>query len=334
MARHFRVEDVAPTPRGWKVRTIISGGHRVRLAFPPGRREKGAGMVVQVLHPHQENPCPVRNPAELVLMGGNPFPGKKATRERATRIRAARLKNPYDALSRNEKLAFGRLGLGKRQLRTEGDIRKARAEVASVNRLRNHLPNGAAGAIESSESQQARELASEFKHAPSDTYQVYDEPHVPAGNYSHLGMFVYVAVKPHAGGDAQVKTISFPNGHNITVVDKFGVPYQHSASDVVVIGKKHPIFLIGEQRMDEAELKLFGAGAEDPCLLGQARAIAYIKEKWHPQAPDSIRGKKVVWEHPFGDEGGRKPEIFYSRRMQRLLVRGGDYTVEGVGIKN
>jgi hypothetical protein len=69
-------------------------------------------------------------------------------------------------------------------------------------------------------------------------------------------------------------------------------------------------------------------------VLGQGRAITYIKEKWHPQAPDSIRGKKVVWEHPFGDEGGRKPEVFYSRRMQRLLIRGGDYTVEGVGIKN
>ncbi len=33
---------------------------------------KGSGQVVEVLHPREENPCPVRNPAELVLMGANP----------------------------------------------------------------------------------------------------------------------------------------------------------------------------------------------------------------------------------------------------------------------
>src|SRR6516225_7649634 len=72
----FRHEDIASVPAGWKVRTVTtSGGHRVRVAFPPGRRVKGAGRVVGILHPLTGNnpcgnPCSLRssNPAELMAM--------------------------------------------------------------------------------------------------------------------------------------------------------------------------------------------------------------------------------------------------------------------------
>jgi hypothetical protein len=75
----FRVQHVAAVPRGYKVRTVTRARHRVRIAFPPGRRVKGSGQVVEVLHPREENPCPVKNPAELVLMGANPKkPGYRA----------------------------------------------------------------------------------------------------------------------------------------------------------------------------------------------------------------------------------------------------------------
>lgn len=43
---------------GEKVRTVTTpSGHRVRLAFPPGRRRRGAGRVVSVLHPNHESRC-------------------------------------------------------------------------------------------------------------------------------------------------------------------------------------------------------------------------------------------------------------------------------------
>lgn len=69
----FRVEHVARKPRGWRVRTRLEGAHRIRIAFPPGPRRKGAGEVVEILHPKGEkNPeCRV-NPAELVIFG-NPY---------------------------------------------------------------------------------------------------------------------------------------------------------------------------------------------------------------------------------------------------------------------
>lgn len=42
-------------PRGYRVRTVTAGGHKVRIAFPPGPRKKGAGQLVSILHPRREN---------------------------------------------------------------------------------------------------------------------------------------------------------------------------------------------------------------------------------------------------------------------------------------
>jgi len=289
----YRIEHVATVPHGWKVRTVVARRHRVRVAFPPGPRVKGAGMVVEVLHPRGENPCP--NPAELVLMGGNPAGG------------------PYDRLSRTEKLAFGRLGLGKKKLQTESDIAKARAEVAQVNRLRNRLPNPGQAASED----QARELAADFKHAASDEYEVYDEPHVPRGNYARLGKFIGIAVKPDLSQSAQVQEISFP-GREV----------------VLIAAAPRPLYVIGEQDLTDEEIGVFTQAVASEVLLGEARGISYRATKWHPQIADSYRGKNLVYEHRFGEEGGRKPEVWYSRTMHRLLIRGGEYTVEGLGIRN
>ena len=94
------------------------------------------------------------------------------------------------------------------------------------------------------------------------------------------------------------------------------------------------LYIIGDQAMSEEEVAVFTEAAGDEVLLGEARAISYRATKWHPQVEDAYRGKNLPYEHRFGEEGGRKPEVFYSRRMRRLLIRGGDYTVEGVGIKN
>jgi hypothetical protein len=57
--RQFRHEDFAVPRRGWKVRTVAHpSGHRVRIAFPPGRRRKGSGQVISILHPIAgANPC-------------------------------------------------------------------------------------------------------------------------------------------------------------------------------------------------------------------------------------------------------------------------------------
>jgi hypothetical protein len=56
--RQYRHEDISTPPKGWKVRTkTLPSGHLVRIAFPPGRRRKGSGEVVSILHPLGNNPC-------------------------------------------------------------------------------------------------------------------------------------------------------------------------------------------------------------------------------------------------------------------------------------
>jgi len=64
----YRTQHVAQAPAGWHVRTIPSGEHWIRLAFPPGARRRGSGELVEILHPAGENPKQC-NPAELVLLG-------------------------------------------------------------------------------------------------------------------------------------------------------------------------------------------------------------------------------------------------------------------------
>jgi hypothetical protein len=84
MSSRFRHEDVASVPGGWRVRTVKAGSHRVRVAFPPGRRQTGSGRLVSVLHPTSgsnpcANPCSLRatNPAELMVMSANHPPRRR-----------------------------------------------------------------------------------------------------------------------------------------------------------------------------------------------------------------------------------------------------------------
>ena len=333
----FSIQHVATTPSGWHVRTVKAGAHRVRVAFPPGRRGKGSGIPVEVLHPRHENPVCYKNPAELLLMGANPFPGKKATRERAERIRAARLKNPspYDSLSTQEKLAFGRLGLGKAQLRTAGDIAKARRKVADVNRFRNALPNGSsAGALgersansfkersslpslESPQAEHAQELYEAFHETDSEKYIVTEEPHIPTGDYTDLGKLIALRVSPGAG--RQVQQITFP-GKNIRVISN---------------ASGRQIYFAGDgQELGDVEVRIFTPHGGSLVELGPCRSIVYEAAKWHEAVPASVRGTKVEWEHQFGEDGGYPPRLFYDRAKERLLLEGGSYHVEGAGIVN
>ncbi len=115
MPGKFKHEEVSAVPRGYRTRTVRRGSHEIRVAFPRGRRRRGAGRVVSILHPVGENPnCPIRQIADRIA---NPEPCKcgsgepavfggmcarcarekaREARERAGQIRGARL-NPAKA---------------------------------------------------------------------------------------------------------------------------------------------------------------------------------------------------------------------------------------------
>jgi len=67
-AAEYRTEHVAAVPRGYQVRTFAPGPrseHLIVMAFPPGRRRRGAGKVVEILHPPGENPSRCANPSSV-----------------------------------------------------------------------------------------------------------------------------------------------------------------------------------------------------------------------------------------------------------------------------
>src|SRR5216684_68320 len=111
MAGAYQHEHVAAVPRGYKVRTVPRGDHEIRLAFPPGRRHRGAGVLVEILHPREENPlCKIVN-----LVNPSTLELKRATRSRAARFRGAR--NPSSVYSMA-------VSLGYPYLRGEGRVAK------------------------------------------------------------------------------------------------------------------------------------------------------------------------------------------------------------------
>jgi hypothetical protein len=116
MASRFRHEDVASVPGGWKVRTVHAGSHRVRVAFPPGRKQVGSGRLVSILHPIAGanpclNPCTLRstNPAELMVMSANNPP---RARRNSTAYRVIAIPRhggeplKHDAMSQREAREF------------------------------------------------------------------------------------------------------------------------------------------------------------------------------------------------------------------------------------
>ena len=98
MARAYQHQHFAEAPRGWRVRSKRSGEHVLRVAFPPGRRRRGAGRLLEILHP-KRNPacengeCPIaQNPAEeLLIFNPSRRELQRKARERAAAIRGARL---------------------------------------------------------------------------------------------------------------------------------------------------------------------------------------------------------------------------------------------------
>jgi hypothetical protein len=334
MARQYTHEDIATVPRGWHVRTVRSGDHEVRLAFPPGGRRKGSGKVVSILHPNGENPtCTLRhkNPAELLLMGANPHSREKqrTARERAERIRGARL-NPIftEEFTTEEKLCLGRLGIAWSGIQNPGDVRKARRAIRDAQgirrRFRKSNPMGVA-----EQREQAQEIYTGFHATPPENKLILDEPHIPEGVYPELGLLISIKFKP--GPDA---------------AEPYEKLYVVAREDVHVIGslaRDQIHFAGGDQRIDDKTLRYFGwKGSEQNFQLGEAREIVYLARKYHSEVQENARGELVEWVHKFGEETGALPQLWYDTRASsanggnvgRIYLKHGEYSIRDEGITN
>ena len=157
----------------------------------------------------------------------------------------------------------------------------------------------------------AEALREKFTGKEVDRIKIYDEPHMPAGDYAQLGKLLSLFVKPRRGGQVQ----------------------EIRATGVTVVSDEtaRQIYFVGGDQDISAALAVFGAVDRGAGLyeLGEARRIDYRQRKEHVPQPDMDS-----WRHEFGEESGVRPIALFDVKAKRLLLEGGEYVVREEGIIN
>jgi len=304
-AAQFRIEHVATTPRGWKVRSKKSGSHLLRFAVPPGRRKKGQAKLLEVLHPKAEkNPsCIVShraksNPEELlVFLNPSTLQRKRATRERAARIRAARL-NPKKATPMRRRK--------DRQLPKPAPPKKIAAKKTNRRRQR-HNPV--------SETEQAVHLFEIFHGKDAREIQ---EKHISAAmrkDYTALGKLIAVVTDDCGLGEREIATKWDRCPHIDFSEDHVTLASSPDGRQLYAIG--------GNQNLTGCLGKFEGVDpTKDLIDLGEVAAIVYEARKIH----DNF--EPVQYCHKFGGHGRTRPGWFFDRLKKQVFFIGGEYEID------
>lgn len=315
MAERFRHEDREAVPKGWKVRTVKAGAHRVRVAFPPGRREKGSGRLVSILHPISgnnpcSNPCTLRstNPAELMIMGANPPRRRNGWGYRVVAVsRYGDANVSRDFETKDHARKFAKTVDSATYFRP--NIQRIRINPAPAANPRVEVVHGDNPPVE--------EIVEEFSGTAADYIDVYNEPHMPRGRYAQLGELLNLYIKPAGGGQRQ--KITFGTGDQAPIV--------------VCDSTAKQIYFVGGNQDISSALEAFGisllANLREVPTLGQGCRIDYKARKEHVAEPDEDR-----WKHDHGEENGVLPTVLFDAKNKRLLYEGGDYRIDGAWIRN
>jgi hypothetical protein len=348
MSARFRREDVSSVPGGWKVRTVKAGTHRVRVAFPPGRKQNGSGRLVSVLHPVSgsnpcANPCSLRavNPAELMVMSANHPPRRRNAEARQARTAdktskhllrlassadkhgKAELASAYRDMARQNPAELLVMGANPSRRTLEREARE-RAERIRAARIGGHGHNPRVEVV-AAPNPPTEEIVEEFTGREVEFMDVYNEPHMPRGRYAKLGPLVALYIKPAKGG--QVQRI----GASEAVGDAFPAAWGGRPPLVVCDSTARQIYFVdGHQDISDA-LAAFGAIDRGNGIveLGKGRRIDYQCRKDHVAEPD-----EDLWKHEHGEEGGALPTVLFDTRTKRILYEGGDYRIEGPWIRD
>lgn len=295
----------------FSTRLYVNNGETATLIYRKAKTlagaEKQAREMVRQSNPRRANPG-----AELLVMGVNPHRKKK---------NPLRMVNSH--FSTEEKMALGRLGIPWSKIQTPADCRKARKALATMEKARKQFGAGAGRGRYGNphpSAATAQEIYSGFHDVDPEFVDTTDEPHIPAGNYAEMGRLVNIGFKPTAAANEPYRQVYISRGESVRVLS--------------APGRRQIYFAAGNQEVSEKALAELGCGSGDLCEMGEALQIVYIAKKYHPEVPENARGKIVEWEHDFGEEDGIRPTLFYSRSKRRLLLRGGNYKIENVGIVN
>jgi hypothetical protein len=352
MGSRYRHEDVAAVPGGWKVRTVKAGSHRVRVAFPPGRKQKGSGRLVSVLHPlFGGNPCAnacsmrAANPAELMVMSANHPPRRRNAEARQQRDASKISRTLQKLADKAEKHSQGHLAEAYREMARQNPAellimganprrstlqKEARERAERIRAARLHTNPRVE--LYRSENPSAEVITEQFSGRPlADWYDVDYEPHMPKGKYAHLGDLVGLTIKPmHAG---QVQGIAWWDGPaNAHEIEHYSGPLKKLVGEpeLFVDESARQLYLVkGGQNLSES-MHVFGPVDRGNGLfeLGHGRVIRYRSKK-------SVEDSGLIdWVHKLGEENGVHPKIIFDVTHKRILFEGGDYRIEGFWIMN
>lgn len=369
-AAAYRREEVAKTPAGYRVRSVKRGSHVVRVAFPPGRRKKGSGKVVEILHPRGEsNPsCIVSNqvrtnPGELLIFG-NPSAqaAKRSTRERAARIRSARLnpkKKGMAKLTPEEDRVWVRafedaINDGKTDLQADKWAgQQVRKQFPRLKKFRKFAPNpkGHKKGCKCVFCEHQRKIAAD-KRMPKQIRDVMrsnprrrrkDHKRNPDQTQAAVRLFEKFhgrdpkeITEKHVSAAMRKDYTALGDLEHLKVITPLGQTVQFDFEGDGVKLASSPdgkqLYCIGGNQnlsscLDAASLE------KDFIDLGECVQVQYLARKVHAGF------EPVSYYHKFGEKTGERPQLAYNKLQRQIFFVGGNYfidTKQGVspGIEN
>lgn len=318
MARAFKHEHIRRKPRGYGVGTVTHpSGHQIRIAFPPGPRRKGAGELLEILHPRGEsNPCEVnrstarglaltqvqKNPNELVILGAaaNPSHSHRLSKKRKRRAQSGSAHAVAEKHGRRVRKMVARMPKPVRDVFDRNPRRKKRARKNQ------------------DETDKAVRLFERFHGKSAKSIIELQDKVERRKDYTALGDLVALGLDaqglspdelvtkwdrvPHFRMDEKTKLASSPDG-----------------TQLYLIG--------GNQDLSHCLSKFDVDTSKDFIDLGEIPFVVYSARKG-PSFADA------EWVHSFGEEGGESPSAMYDKLSKKLYFIGGTYRVEQPGIVN
>lgn len=352
---------MAEQPRGWRVRTKREGAHELRIAFPPGPRRKGAGKLLEILHPKTErNPkaCGVAqmNPAELVIFG-NPK-RKNATWMRVAgvvgKLVSTRGDTPATVEYQLEKRdgtkvwVKPRISSKKNSSKRRKNPHRAGCGCAICKNARGekHSPgcgcavcrrgkNPKRSAPNTSRSHVVRKRAThagrkrrrnQGEGDSTEAVKLYQAFHGkdPSGLIERQ-VSDTIRMEYVALGDLEYLIVDPPDpGRRDVKVDFEGDRVKLASSP-----NGAQLYLIGGNQNLSAMLDKFTDDAtKDFIELGAAVEVQYFAHK------SQANFQPVSYFHKFGEESGVAPMAVYDQIKKQVFLIGGEYRVEAPGIVN
>lgn len=316
---HFRTQHVMQAPSGWSVRSKRAGEHVVRIAFPPGRRRKGSGKVIEVLHPKKNAACEEgsctaqQNPTELLIFG-NPqraaSTGRRNTASSRRRRRNAgtanhqpgcacfackykRGESPRRITRSNKKRA--------RACRTKVRASGKHARVGWTPKPRKRNPEEETTAVQLRESFTGEEAGGIVNRQVSDTVRLL---------YVKLGDLHSLTVSGDKTKDAQI----IFEGDGVSLCAAPPAPGSTKSTQLYAIGGNQNIANVLRQFVDDP--------TKDFIDLGECSEVVYDARKIHDNfAP-------VEYHHEFGEGNRPLPHIAYNTLHKAIYFIGGAYFIE------